>query len=80
MCKIPGCFLNNFEKLKEYSGRNFKHNKEELAQKIYMLLNHTVFDGKVESKNKYLLNTSCTPACLAAVLTMSTSCLGAVLV
>lgn len=53
MCKIPGCFLNNIEKLKEYSGRNFKHNKEELAQKIYTLLNHTVFDRKIESTNKY---------------------------
>nr|XP_048273686.1 germ cell nuclear acidic protein isoform X2 [Myodes glareolus]XP_048273687.1 germ cell nuclear acidic protein isoform X2 [Myodes glareolus]XP_048273688.1 germ cell nuclear acidic protein isoform X2 [Myodes glareolus]XP_048273689.1 germ cell nuclear acidic protein isoform X2 [Myodes glareolus] len=63
MCKIPGCFLNNIEKLKEYSGRNFKRSKEELAQKIYMLLNHTVFDGKLPEKieiiwNKKMLRTA----------------------
>jgi hypothetical protein len=45
MCKIPGWLLNNIEKLKQYPGRNFKHNKEELAQKSL----HTTL---IERENK----------------------------
>ncbi|XP_066213300.1 germ cell nuclear acidic protein [Saccopteryx leptura] len=49
VCNIPGCFLQNIEKLKEYSGRNFKKNKDELVQKLYTLINESVFDKKTES-------------------------------
>lgn len=67
-CKIPGCFFHGLENLKEYSGRNYKRNKDELIQKIYALLNRSVFDQKVESMNKHLLNTCCMPNSLGCTL------------
>lgn len=63
-CKIPGCFFHGLENLKQYSGKNYKQNKDELIQKIYSLLNSSVFDQKVESMNKHLLNTCCMPSSL----------------
>ncbi|XP_017650450.1 acidic repeat-containing protein [Nannospalax galili] len=63
MCKIPGCFLSDIVTSKQYSGRKFKRNKEELVHKIYTLLNHTVFDSKMPEKieitwNKKMLQTA----------------------
>ncbi|XP_005401765.1 PREDICTED: acidic repeat-containing protein [Chinchilla lanigera] len=63
MCQIPGCFLLGIEKTKEYSGKKFKKNKDELIQKIYTLLNDTVFDQKLPEKidiawNKKMLRTA----------------------
>ncbi|XP_010591062.1 germ cell nuclear acidic protein isoform X1 [Loxodonta africana] len=50
VCKIPGCFLLDLENSKEYSGKNFKQNKDELVQKIYNLFNSSVFDKKLPEK------------------------------
>ncbi|XP_006868618.1 PREDICTED: acidic repeat-containing protein [Chrysochloris asiatica] len=63
MCKIPGCFLLDLEKSKQYSGKNFKQNKDELVQKIYNLFNSSVFDKKMPEKidigwNKKMLRTA----------------------
>ncbi|XP_013009208.2 germ cell nuclear acidic protein [Cavia porcellus] len=67
VCQIPGCFLLDIEKLKQYSGKNFKKNKDELVQRIYTLLNNTIFDQKLPEEiditwNKKMLRTagSCT--------------------
>ncbi|XP_016062863.1 PREDICTED: acidic repeat-containing protein [Miniopterus natalensis] len=49
-CNIPGCFLRDVEKLKQYSGRNFKKNKDELVQKLYTLINNTVFENKMPER------------------------------
>ncbi|XP_059534661.1 germ cell nuclear acidic protein [Myotis daubentonii] len=49
-CNIPGCFLHNIEKLKQYSGRKFKKNKDELVQKLYTLMNNTVFENKLPER------------------------------
>ncbi|KAB1253289.1 Acidic repeat-containing protein [Camelus dromedarius] len=62
-CKIPGCFLRGLENLKEYSGKKFKRNKDELVQRIYALLNSSVFDEKLPEKidigwNKKMLRTA----------------------
>ncbi|XP_069896426.1 germ cell nuclear acidic protein [Dipodomys merriami] len=62
-CEIPGCFFHEIEKLKQYSGRNFKHNKNELTQRIYELANTTIFDDKLPKKieiiwNKKMLHTA----------------------
>ncbi|XP_033705402.1 germ cell nuclear acidic protein [Tursiops truncatus] len=62
-CKIPGCFLRGIENLKQYSGKNFKQNKDELVQKIYALCNSSVFDKKMPEKidigwNKKMLRTA----------------------
>ncbi|XP_048191776.1 germ cell nuclear acidic protein isoform X2 [Perognathus longimembris pacificus] len=62
-CKIPGCFFHEIEKLKQYSGRNFKRNKDELTQRIYELANTTIFDDKLPKKldiiwNKKMLHTA----------------------
>ncbi|XP_035581523.1 acidic repeat-containing protein [Zalophus californianus] len=63
MCKIPGCFLHDLEKEKQYSGRKFKQNKDSLVQKIYALFNSSVFDKKLPEKidigwNKKMLRTA----------------------
>uniref|UniRef100_G1MCJ8 Germ cell nuclear acidic peptidase n=1 Tax=Ailuropoda melanoleuca TaxID=9646 RepID=G1MCJ8_AILME len=63
MCKIPGCFLRDLENAKQYSGRNFKQNKDSLVQKIYTLFNSSVFDKKLPEKidigwNKKMLRTA----------------------
>ncbi|EHB00936.1 Acidic repeat-containing protein [Heterocephalus glaber] len=50
VCQIPGCFLLDIEKSKQYSGKEFKKNKDELVQKIYTLFNTTVFDQKLLEK------------------------------
>nr|XP_044620199.1 acidic repeat-containing protein isoform X1 [Equus asinus]XP_044620200.1 acidic repeat-containing protein isoform X1 [Equus asinus] len=67
MCEIPGCFLRDLENSKQYSGRKFKQNKDELVQRIYTLFNNSVFDKKLPEKidigwNNKMLNTagSCT--------------------
>ncbi|XP_007183690.2 germ cell nuclear acidic protein [Balaenoptera acutorostrata] len=62
-CKIPGCFLRGIENSKQYSGKNFKQNKDELVQKIYALCNSSVFDKKLPEKidiswNKKMLRTA----------------------
>ncbi|XP_045644724.1 acidic repeat-containing protein [Ursus americanus] len=62
-CKIPGCFLRDLENAKQYSGRNFKQNKDSLVQKIYTLFNSSVFDKKLPEKidigwNKKMLRTA----------------------
>uniref|UniRef100_A0A8C9CS27 SprT-like domain-containing protein n=1 Tax=Phocoena sinus TaxID=42100 RepID=A0A8C9CS27_PHOSS len=62
-CKIPGCFLRDIENLKQYSGKNFKQNKDELVQRIYALCNSSVFDKKMPEKidigwNKKMLRTA----------------------
>ncbi|XP_012785280.2 germ cell nuclear acidic protein [Ochotona princeps] len=62
-CNIPGCFLLELETSKRYTGKNFKHNRDELAQKIYKLINRTVFDQKMPEKieigwNKKMLKTA----------------------
>ncbi|KAF6090780.1 hypothetical protein HJG60_012169 [Phyllostomus discolor] len=62
-CNIPGCFLRDIEKLKEYTGRNFKRNKDELVRRLYVLFNETVFDKKLPEKleicwNKKMLRTA----------------------
>ncbi|XP_036913955.1 acidic repeat-containing protein [Sturnira hondurensis] len=62
-CNIPGCFLHGVEKLKEYSGRNFKKNKDELVRRLYVLFNETVFNKKLPEKldicwNKKMLRTA----------------------
>nr|XP_008271001.2 germ cell nuclear acidic protein [Oryctolagus cuniculus] len=62
-CNIPGCFLLELETEKRYTGKNFKKNKDELAWKIYDLLNLTVFDQKLPEKldigwNKKMLRTA----------------------
>lgn len=62
MCEIPGCFLRDLENSKQYSGRKFKQNKDELVQRIYTLFNNSVFDKKVESMKKHLLSTSSVPS------------------
>lgn len=49
-CEIPGCFFHGLENVKQYSGRNYKRNKDELIQKIYALLNRSVFDQKLPEK------------------------------
>ncbi|KAM9180335.1 germ cell nuclear acidic protein, partial [Dugong dugon] len=63
VCKIPGCFLLDLENSKQYSGKNFKQNKDELVQKIYNLFNSSVFDKKLPEKieigwNKKMLRTA----------------------
>ncbi|XP_077003110.1 germ cell nuclear acidic protein [Tamandua tetradactyla] len=63
VCKIPGCFLLGLENTKQYSGKNYKHNKDELVQRIYSLLNNSVFDKKLPEKidiswNKKMLRTA----------------------
>ncbi|XP_045394589.1 acidic repeat-containing protein [Lemur catta] len=62
-CQIPGCFLLGLEHSKQYSGRNFKQNKDELVQKIYSLFNSSVFDKQLPEKieiswNKKMLRTA----------------------
>nr|KAF6287356.1 hypothetical protein mPipKuh1_009956 [Pipistrellus kuhlii] len=49
-CNIAGCFLGDTEKLKQYSGRKFKRNKDELVQKLYALMNNTVFENKLPER------------------------------
>ncbi|XP_012589372.1 PREDICTED: acidic repeat-containing protein [Condylura cristata] len=63
MCKIPGCFLRDLEKSKQYSGKKFKQNKDELVQKLYALFNSSIFDKKMPEKidigwNKKMLRTA----------------------
>ncbi|XP_029785522.1 acidic repeat-containing protein [Suricata suricatta] len=63
VCKIPGCFLYDMEKAKEYSGRKFKKNKDSLVQEMYSLFNRSVFDQKLPEKidigwNKKMLKTA----------------------
>ncbi|XP_008069111.2 acidic repeat-containing protein [Carlito syrichta] len=63
ICKVPGCFLYGIENSKRYSGKNFKQNKDELVQKIYSLINSSVFDKKMPEKidigwNKKMLRTA----------------------
>ncbi|XP_075394496.1 germ cell nuclear acidic protein [Tenrec ecaudatus] len=63
LCKIPGCFLLDLEKSKQYSGKKFQKNKDELVQKIYNLFNSSVFDKKLPKKidiawNKKMLKTA----------------------
>lgn len=41
--------MGDIEKLKQYSGRKFKRNKDELVQKFYIQMNNTVFEDKVKS-------------------------------
>ncbi|XP_008589296.1 PREDICTED: acidic repeat-containing protein [Galeopterus variegatus] len=50
VCKVPGCFLRDVENLKQYSGKNFKKNKDELVEKICHLFNSSVFDKKLPEK------------------------------
>ncbi|XP_012498337.1 PREDICTED: acidic repeat-containing protein [Propithecus coquereli] len=62
-CKIPGCFLLGLENLKQYSGRKFKQNKDELVQRIYSLFNRSVCDEQLPEKmdivwNKKMLRTA----------------------
>ncbi|XP_057573617.1 germ cell nuclear acidic protein [Hippopotamus amphibius kiboko] len=62
-CKIPGCFLRDIENSEQYSGKNFKQNKDELIQKIYALFNSSVCDRKLPEKidigwNKKMLRTA----------------------
>ncbi|XP_055293742.1 germ cell nuclear acidic protein isoform X2 [Moschus berezovskii] len=62
-CKIPGCFFHGLENLKEYSGKNYKRNQDELIQKIYALANSSIYDQKMPEKidivwNKKMLRTA----------------------
>ncbi|KAF6390227.1 hypothetical protein mRhiFer1_007808 [Rhinolophus ferrumequinum] len=62
-CNIPGCFFRDIEKSKMYSGKNFNKNKDELVQRIYILMNETVFNNKMPPKinvnwNKKMLRTA----------------------
>lgn len=45
--------MRNIEKSKQYSGRKFKKNKDELVEKLYTLMNSTVFENKVKSMKKH---------------------------
>lgn len=54
-CNIPGCFFRDIENSERYSGRNFNKNKNELVQRIYSVMNRTVFSNKVEALPEYLL-------------------------
>ncbi|VFV43478.1 Hypothetical predicted protein [Lynx pardinus] len=63
VCEIPGCFLHDVEKAKQYSGRKFKKNKDSLVQEMYSLFNRSVFDKKLPEKidigwNKKMLRTA----------------------
>ncbi|XP_058146893.1 germ cell nuclear acidic protein [Dasypus novemcinctus] len=63
VCKVPGCFLLGLENAKQYSGKNFKQNKDELVQRLYNLFNSSVFDKKLPEKidigwNKKMLRTA----------------------
>ncbi|XP_045328474.1 acidic repeat-containing protein [Leopardus geoffroyi] len=63
VCEIPGCFLHDVEKAKQYSGRKFKKNKDSLVQEMYSLFNRSVFDQKLPEKidigwNKKMLRTA----------------------
>uniref|UniRef100_G3RFY5 Germ cell nuclear acidic peptidase n=1 Tax=Gorilla gorilla gorilla TaxID=9595 RepID=G3RFY5_GORGO len=49
-CKVPGCFLQDLEKSKKYSGKNLKRNKDELVQRIYDLFNRSVCAKKLPEK------------------------------
>ncbi|PNJ42676.1 germ cell nuclear acidic protein isoform X1 [Pongo pygmaeus] len=49
-CKVPGCFLQDLEKSKKYSGKNLQRNKDELVQRIYDLFNRSVCDKKLPEK------------------------------
>lgn len=64
MCEIPGCFLHDVEKAKQYSGRKFKKNKDSLVQEMYSLFNRSVFDKKVQSVNRHLMSTCRMPSAL----------------
>ncbi|XP_023562888.1 acidic repeat-containing protein [Octodon degus] len=55
-CQIPDCFFLDIEKSKRYSGRNFKRNRDELVQRIYRLLNNSVFDQKLPEKMEIIWN------------------------
>lgn len=60
---MSGCFLRDVEKSQRYSGRRFKHNRDELVQRIYALMNRTVFNNKMPEKidfkwNKKMLRTA----------------------
>ncbi|XP_036127003.1 acidic repeat-containing protein [Molossus molossus] len=62
-CNIPGCFFRDIEKQKQYSGRNFKRNKDELVQRLYTLINETIFGNKLPERldirwNKKMLRTA----------------------
>ncbi|XP_039109303.1 acidic repeat-containing protein [Hyaena hyaena] len=63
VCKIPGCFLHDVEKAKDYSGRKFKKNMDSLAREMYSLFNRSVFDKQLPEKldigwNKKMLRTA----------------------
>ncbi|XP_077619319.1 germ cell nuclear acidic protein [Crocuta crocuta] len=63
ICKIPGCFLHDVEKAKDYSGRKFKKNMDSLAREMYSLFNRSVFDKQLPEKldigwNKKMLRTA----------------------
>lgn len=46
-----------------YSGKNFNKNKDELVQRIYVLMNETVFNNKVEALTGSLPRAGCCEVC-----------------
>ncbi|NWH85297.1 ACRC protein, partial [Aegithalos caudatus] len=47
VCSVPGCFLQELSNPASHYVKNFKKNKEELAQKLYRLFNSTIFEQKL---------------------------------
>lgn len=52
ICSVPGCFLQDLSNPASHYVKNFKKNKEELAQKLYRLFNSTIFEQKVGFKTR----------------------------
>ncbi|NXJ69405.1 ACRC protein, partial [Rostratula benghalensis] len=50
VCSVPGCFLQDLSNPASHYVKNFKKNKEELAQKLYCLYNSTIFEQKLPEK------------------------------
>ncbi|NWR52008.1 ACRC protein, partial [Regulus satrapa] len=47
VCSVPGCFLQDLSNPASHYVKDFKKNKEELAQKLYKLFNSTIFEQKL---------------------------------
>ncbi|NWZ40136.1 ACRC protein, partial [Brachypodius atriceps] len=47
ICSVPGCFLQDLSNPASHYVKNFKKNKEELAQDLYRLFNSTIFEQEL---------------------------------
>nr|XP_033800350.1 acidic repeat-containing protein [Geotrypetes seraphini] len=55
-CQVPGCFLQELSNPASAFVKNFKHMKEELARKLYLLYNSSIFNQELPEKMEITWN------------------------